>query len=124
MWTSTWGRRRSISCGRMCAWSKACSYCGSSKWMTPIDDPERRSGTYYFLGAFRCHEIFIPPYYLVRPDKLYLSKMIPHWIKIHRCFLQLKLRIIDKAILRSNPKQKQNLKNEKVNLIVINVLKL
>src|SRR6218665_1171240 len=46
-----------------------------------------------------------PPYYLVRPDKYYLSKTITHWIKIHRCIVQIKMRIIDKATPHSNPKQ-------------------
>src|SRR6218665_3517091 len=56
-----------------------------------------------------CHKITYPPYYLVLPDKLFLSKVIPHWIKIHRLIVQLRMRIpvIDKAIPRTNKKQRK-----------------
>ena len=59
---------------------------------------------------------------MARGDKLFLSKMIPHWIKINRYMLQLKMHIIDKDIPWLNQKQRK-LKIKKLNLIVINVLR-
>ena len=47
-----------------------------------------------------------------------MPKIIPHWIAINRYVVQLKMRIIDQA------QNKENKKIKKVNLIIINVLRL